>query len=168
MARRVFSHAFEKLYEFDAVGDCRLLCLTSALSGKQHLPRSGFVMLRVRDEQSGSPANIMAGAGLFFRRRFCRLLGFIQLVISWQWPGNPAEIVFKVMAGILAFCVAIYTGFVLKAVKGVPFWNSWLLPVLFIMCGVLGGFGLSVAIALSGGDIDAFPGGNGQPYAAGH
>jgi sulfite dehydrogenase (quinone) subunit SoeC len=80
-------------------------------------------------------------------------LGFIQLIISWQWPGNPAEIVFKVLAGIMAFCVAIYTGFVLKAVKGVPFWNSWLLPVLFIMCGVLGGFGLSVAISLSGGDI---------------
>jgi sulfite dehydrogenase (quinone) subunit SoeC len=80
-------------------------------------------------------------------------LGFIQLVISWQWPGSPAEIVFKALAGIMAFCVAIYTGFVLKAVKGVPFWNSWLLPVLFIMCGVLGGFGLSVAIALAGGDI---------------
>jgi sulfite dehydrogenase (quinone) subunit SoeC len=81
-------------------------------------------------------------------------LGAIQLLISWQWPGNPAEIVFKVAAGIMAFCVAIYTGFVLKAVKGVPFWNSWLLPVLFIMCGVLGGFGLSVAIAHFGGDID--------------
>jgi formate-dependent nitrite reductase membrane component NrfD len=81
-------------------------------------------------------------------------LGAIQLLISWQWPGTPAEIIFKVLAGILAFCVAIYTGFVLKAVKGVPFWNSWLLPVLFIMCGVLGGFGLSVAIAHFGGDIN--------------
>ena len=80
-------------------------------------------------------------------------LGFIQLVISWQWPGSPVEILFKVLAGTIAFCVAIYTGFVLKAVKGVPFWNSWLLPVLFIMCGVLGGFGLSVAISLFGGDI---------------
>jgi sulfite dehydrogenase (quinone) subunit SoeC len=83
-------------------------------------------------------------------------LGVIQLLISWQWPGNPAEIVFKIVAGILAFCVAIYTGFVLKAVKGVPFWNSWLLPVLFIMCGILGGFGLSVAIAHFGGDINLF------------
>jgi len=80
-------------------------------------------------------------------------LGAIQLLISWQWPGSPAEIVFKVLAGIMAFCVAIYTGFVLKAVKGVPFWNSWLLPVLFIMCGILGGFGVSVVIALAGGGI---------------
>ncbi len=81
-------------------------------------------------------------------------LGLVQLIISWQWPGTPAEIIFKVLAGIMAFCVAIYTGFVLKAVKGVPFWNSWLLPILFIMCGVLGGFGLSVAIALAGGGIE--------------
>jgi formate-dependent nitrite reductase membrane component NrfD len=80
--------------------------------------------------------------------------GALQVLVSWQWPGGIAEIVFKVIAGILAFCVAIYTGFVLKAVKGVPFWNSWLLPVLFIMCGVLGGFGISVIIALNGGGID--------------
>ena len=79
--------------------------------------------------------------------------GAIQLFLSWQFPDSPAVIVFKVLAGILAFCVAIYTGFVLKAVKGVPFWNSWLLPVLFIMCGVLGGFGLAVAISLAGGGI---------------
>jgi sulfite dehydrogenase (quinone) subunit SoeC len=80
--------------------------------------------------------------------------GLIQLLISWQWPGSPWEIVFKVLAGVFAFGVSIYTGFVLKAVKGVPFWNSWLLPVLFIMCGVLGGFGLSVAISLAGGGIE--------------
>jgi len=81
-------------------------------------------------------------------------LGLIQLIISWKWPGIPAETVFKILAGIMAFCVAIYTGFVLKAVKGVPFWNSWLLPILFIMCGVLGGFGLSVVISLAGGGIE--------------
>jgi formate-dependent nitrite reductase membrane component NrfD len=42
----------------------------------------------------------------------------------------------------------------LKNIKGVPFWNSLLLPVLFVICGVLGGFGLAVAIALSGGGIE--------------
>jgi formate-dependent nitrite reductase membrane component NrfD len=41
----------------------------------------------------------------------------------------------------------------LKSVKGVPFWNSALLPLLFILCGVLGGFGLAVVIALNGGGI---------------
>jgi formate-dependent nitrite reductase membrane component NrfD len=35
----------------------------------------------------------------------------------------------------------------------VPFWNSTLLPLLFVLCGILGGFGLSVIIALNGGNI---------------
>jgi formate-dependent nitrite reductase membrane component NrfD len=72
-----------------------------------------------------------------------------------RWaPGSTAEIVFKVLAGAAAFAVSIYTGFVLNSVKAVPFWNSMLLPILFILCGVLGGFGLSVVIALNGGDVN--------------
>ena len=81
-------------------------------------------------------------------------LGALTLLVAWQWPDNSLVIVLKILSGALAFGVAIYTGFVLKAVKGVPFWNSWLLPVLFIMCGILGGFGLAVAIAHFGGDIN--------------
>jgi len=59
-----------------------------------------------------------------------------------------------VLAGAAALAVTVYTGFVLNTVKAVPFWNSTLLPVLFVLCGVLGGFGLSVVIALSGGSIN--------------
>ena len=78
----------------------------------------------------------------------------IQLVFSYWLPGSAVEIVFKVLAAISAFIVTVYTGFVLKTVKAVPFWDSALLPVLFVLCGVLGGFGLSVIIALNGGNID--------------
>ena len=78
----------------------------------------------------------------------------IQLVFSYWLPGGAAETVFKALAAVSAFIVAVYTGFVLKTVKAVPFWNSALLPVLFVLCGVLGGFGLSVIIALNGGNID--------------
>jgi len=80
--------------------------------------------------------------------------GVIQLMLTYWAPGSVAEIVFKALAGIMAFSVAIYTGFVLKTVKGVPFWNSALLPLLFILCGVLGGFGLAVVIALNGAGIE--------------
>jgi formate-dependent nitrite reductase membrane component NrfD len=91
-------------------------------------------------------------------RGFLFVMGFvgfgaIQLMLSYWAPGSVAAIVFKVLTGIMAFSVAIYTGFVLKTVKGVPFWNSALLPLLFILCGVLGGFGLAVVIALNGGGI---------------
>lgn len=78
----------------------------------------------------------------------------IQLVFSYWLPGTAGEIVFKVLAGIMALAVTVYTGFILNTVKAVPFWNSALLPVLFVLCGILGGFGLSVVIALNGGHVD--------------
>ncbi len=82
------------------------------------------------------------------------LFGALQLILTYWLPGSVAEIIFKALAGIMAFAVAVYTGIILKNVKGVPFWNSALLPVLFVFCGILGGFGLSVIIALNGGDVN--------------
>jgi formate-dependent nitrite reductase membrane component NrfD len=79
--------------------------------------------------------------------------GAVQLVLSHWFPGTAAEVVFKVLAGTMAFGITVYTGIILKNVKGVPFWNSALLPLLFVACGILGGFGLSAVIALNGGDI---------------
>jgi len=78
----------------------------------------------------------------------------IQLIFSYWLPGSAAEIVFKSLAGIAALAVTVYTGFVLNTVKAVPFWNSTLLPLLFVLCGIMGGFGLSVIIALNGGNVD--------------
>jgi formate-dependent nitrite reductase membrane component NrfD len=80
--------------------------------------------------------------------------GAVQLALSFWLPGTAVEIVFKVLAGISALAVTVYTGFVLNTVKGVPFWNSSLLPILFVLCGVLGGFGLSVVIGLYGGNVN--------------
>jgi formate-dependent nitrite reductase membrane component NrfD len=80
--------------------------------------------------------------------------GAIQIILSFWLPGSAAEITFKVLGGIMAFAVAVYTGIILKNVKGVPFWNSALLPLLFVLCGILGGFGLAVVIALNGGDVN--------------
>jgi formate-dependent nitrite reductase membrane component NrfD len=79
--------------------------------------------------------------------------GAVQLVLSHWFPGTAAEVVFKILAGTMAFGITVYTGIILKNVKGVPFWNSALLPLLFVACGILGGFGLSAVIALNGGDI---------------
>lgn len=82
------------------------------------------------------------------------LFGAIQLAISYWLPGGATEVAFKVLAGAAALAVTVYTGFVLNTVKAVPFWNSTLLPLLFVLCGILGGFGLAVVIALSGGNIN--------------
>jgi len=78
----------------------------------------------------------------------------IQMMLTYWQPGSVWEILFKISTGIFAFGVTAYTGIILKNVKGVPFWNSFLLPVLFVLCGILGGFGLAVAISLAGGDVN--------------
>jgi formate-dependent nitrite reductase membrane component NrfD len=82
------------------------------------------------------------------------IFGAVQLMLSYWLPDTAGEITFKVLTGITALVVAVYTGFVLNTVKAVPFWNSSLLPLLFVLCGILGGFGVSVIIALNGGNID--------------
>lgn len=81
-------------------------------------------------------------------------LAAIQILLSIWLPGTTLEFILKILAGAMAFGVAIYTGFVLNNVKSIPFWNSPLLPLLFIMCSILGGFGLIIVIALFGGNVD--------------
>jgi sulfite dehydrogenase (quinone) subunit SoeC len=94
------------------------------------------------------PQTSWLSRGLLFVVTFAGF-GFIQILLSFFLPDQTALImVFKVIAGILALCVATYTGFVLNNVKGVPFWGLSLLPLLFVACGILGGFGLTVAIAI--------------------
>lgn len=82
------------------------------------------------------------------------VLGFVQLCFSYWLPGSAAAVVFKVLAGIAAFAQAIYTGFVLSYVNAIKFWNSALVPVLFVICGLLGGTGILLAISLGNAGAD--------------
>ena len=78
-------------------------------------------------------------------------LGFtlIQLALSYWAPGT-AETVFKVFAGILAFGVAIYSGFVVSYVSAIKLWNSAIIPILFVVAGAAGG--LAILLLTSLGD----------------
>jgi formate-dependent nitrite reductase membrane component NrfD len=92
------------------------------------------------------PQTSWLSRGLFFVVLFAGF-GALQLLLQYFVPDQTSLIMtLKVLAGIFALCVATYTGFVLNNVKGVPFWNLSLLPVLFVACGILGGFGMTVAI----------------------
>jgi formate-dependent nitrite reductase membrane component NrfD len=99
------------------------------------------------------PGSSWLARGIIFVLAFV-VFAAVQLALSFWLPGTAAETVFKVLAGIAALGITVYTGFVLNTVKAVPFWNSALLPLLFVLCGFMGGFGLSVVIALSAGGID--------------
>ncbi len=93
------------------------------------------------------PQTSWLSRGLFFVFTFGGF-AFLQMIIQYFVPEQTTVImVFKVLAGIFALCVATYTGFVLNNVKGVPFWELPILPLLFVACGILGGFGVMVAIS---------------------
>jgi formate-dependent nitrite reductase membrane component NrfD len=91
--------------------------------------------------------------GLVFVALFA-LFGGLQLISSYWLAGTGWEILFKTLAGILALLVAAYSGFVMNYVNGIPFWNSALLPLLFLVFGLLGGSALLMLICLLGRDAD--------------
>jgi formate-dependent nitrite reductase membrane component NrfD len=74
----------------------------------------------------------------------------IQMALTRWAPGTTAEIVFKVVAGLAAFGVATYSGFVLSYVNCVKIWNSAIMPLLFIIAGFAGGSAVLLVIASTG------------------
>jgi formate-dependent nitrite reductase membrane component NrfD len=91
---------------------------------------------------------------------FFGTLAFIQIVFGQpdlakligHSIADPLYYTFGVLAGISALGVGIYGGFIMNYVKGIPFWNQGLLPVVIILAGVADGFGLAMAVGLAGGD----------------
>ncbi len=71
----------------------------------------------------------------------------IQLALS-QWAPGGAETFFKVVSGILAFGVAIYSGFVVSFVGGIKIWNTAIIPILFVIAGVGGGLAILLLATL--------------------
>ncbi len=76
--------------------------------------------------------------------------GFLQLITQVFLPHSGLNLTLKVIAGIMALCVATYTGLILNNVKGVPFWSLPILPLMFVVCSLLGGFGITILIHLLG------------------
>lgn len=99
------------------------------------------------------PQSSWISRGLIFVVAFIGLV-FIQLLLAYFKPGTGLETLVTVLAVIMAVGMSIYTGFVMNYVNGIQFWTSSLLPFLFLLCGVLGGFGVVLGIANIAGGID--------------
>ena len=82
------------------------------------------------------------------------VFGAIQLAFSYWLPGTALEFAFKVIAGLMIFLVVINTGFVMNYINAIPLWNSAILPLLFLSCGVLDGLAVILTIGLCGGNAD--------------
>jgi formate-dependent nitrite reductase membrane component NrfD len=74
----------------------------------------------------------------------------IQILITWLAPdANAWEMLFKVIGGILAFGVAIYSGFAIGFVGAIKLWNSGLVPILYVVSGLAGGLAMLMLVSLN-------------------
>ncbi len=85
--------------------------------------------------------------GLLFVTLFLGL-GLLHMLML-QWGAPVAGLL--IAADIFAFLTIIYVGFVMASVNGIPLWNTALLPVLYLVLGVWGGFGLTLLALLATG-----------------
>ncbi len=53
-----------------------------------------------------------------------------------------------IVAALFSVLVVIYTGFLFGVVKGIPFWNTPILPVLFFLSGLYAGIAVILVVAL--------------------
>jgi formate-dependent nitrite reductase membrane component NrfD len=83
---------------------------------------------------------------------FIMLFGFFtaitMILMQWAPDATAAITTFKVLAGIFAFAQSIYTGFAVSYVSAIKVWNSAIVPVLFVTCGLTGGLAILLAIMM--------------------
>jgi formate-dependent nitrite reductase membrane component NrfD len=70
----------------------------------------------------------------------------IQMGLTYWAPGTPWEIVFKIIAGFMALGVAVYSGFVVSYVNCIKFWNSTIMPILFVIAGLTAGASILLVV----------------------
>jgi formate-dependent nitrite reductase membrane component NrfD len=76
------------------------------------------------------------------------ILAAVQLALFYWLPGTSSEGVFRVISGIFAFGVIIYGGFVLSYIRAIRFWNSAMIPLLFIISSLVGGIAVFSIISV--------------------
>jgi formate-dependent nitrite reductase membrane component NrfD len=92
--------------------------------------------------------------GFIFVILFIGAAGIQLLIHTLSGDTTAAEVFFRVVAGVLAFGVAVYSGFVVGFVNGIKFWNSALIPVLVVVGGLTGGAAILLAIATYSTGVD--------------
>ena len=102
---------------------------------------------------AANPRTSWLSRGFIFLGSFI-VLGALQLSSSHWLPGTALETASKIAAGIMVFLVVMNTGFVMNCIHAIPFWNTALLPILFISCGILDGFALTLVTGLLGDNME--------------
>jgi len=71
----------------------------------------------------------------------------VGMVTSIDW-------IMRFMAGLFSLLTGIYCGFMMSYCKSVPFWNTGLLPIVFVIMGLADGLALIMAVGLLFGGVD--------------
>jgi formate-dependent nitrite reductase membrane component NrfD len=79
---------------------------------------------------------------------------FVQLIITYFFPDTAGDIALKVLGGIFAFGVGIYSGFIMSYCRSVPLWNTALVPLILLIAGVADGFALMLGVGLADAAVD--------------
>jgi formate-dependent nitrite reductase membrane component NrfD len=139
--------AFSLLFDFRGGLILSLVCV-GVLSGLAHLLFLGrwerFWRILKRPHSSWISRGIW-GIGIF-------LIGGVGVVLA----GTRETALGNVMLGLSLIgmtLILLYEGFVYFASKGIPFWNTLLLPVLYIAYGLRGGAALLLVAASFGGGV---------------
>lgn len=102
--------------------------------------------------------------GMFFTTAFAGF-AFIQLVTTYLLDngmvGESAvgvvtgiDWIMRGLAGLFSLLTGIYCGFMMSFCKSVPFWNTGLLPIVFVIMGLADGLALIMGIGLITQNVD--------------
>jgi formate-dependent nitrite reductase membrane component NrfD len=95
---------------------------------------------------------VMTMIFLFFGAIQLVLQGLIAYDVVTGTGIAAANYVFMVLAGVFCVMTAIYCGFAMSYCKSVPFWNTGLLPFVFLLMGVADGLALIMGVGLVTGE----------------
>ncbi len=103
------------------------------------------------------PKTSWIARGFSFIMLFVGFTTLLLILRQWAPDATGAITALKVLAGIFAFAQSIYTGFAVSYVSAIKVWNSAIVPVLFVTCGLTGGLAILLAVMMgqNSGDIVA-------------
>jgi formate-dependent nitrite reductase membrane component NrfD len=101
------------------------------------------------------PGTSWIARGFTFIMLFGLFTIITMILMQWAPDATAAITTFKVLAGIFAFAQSIYTGFAVSYVSAIKVWNTAIVPVLFVTCGLTGGMAILLAVMMGqdSGDI---------------
>jgi formate-dependent nitrite reductase membrane component NrfD len=93
---------------------------------------------------------VFTGAG-FLQIVFWYLLHWVDLSASTADIVTVLAWIVGIIAGVFIILTGVYCGFAMSYCKSLPFWNTGLLPIVFVIMGIADGLALTMGVSLMTG-----------------